>query len=122
MLYRPTEVELSHNSPFTVCMQERGGLPRLRHLSARVGGALALTLTSLAVLPGVTGTAGAASCLSVGPAGNYSEYTSTGVAEASDTVAGPAAYGGPSNNISGLHVGSGLPPRPSAWCWAPPAR
>jgi choice-of-anchor A domain-containing protein len=71
---------------------------------------LALTLTSLAVLPGVTGTAGAASCLSVGPAGNYSEYTSTGVAEASDTVAGPAAYGGPSNNISGLHVGSGLPP------------
>ena len=46
----------------------------------------------------------------MGPAEYYSEYATNGVSQSSDTVAGAAAYGGPSNSVSGLHVGSALTP------------
>jgi choice-of-anchor A domain-containing protein len=74
-------------------------------LVAVVGGAAAGSCAALGLL---ASPAGAVGCLSVGPAGNYSEYATNGVSQSSDTVAGAAAYGGPSNSVGGLHVGSGL--------------
>ena len=76
-------------------------------LASLVGGVAAGSYVALGLLGSP---AGAAGCLSVGPAEYYSEYATNGVSQSSDTVAGAAAYGGPSNSVSGLHVGSALTP------------
>jgi choice-of-anchor A domain-containing protein len=70
-------------------------------------GALLTTIGTVASAPGV---AGAAACVSLGNAGNYAEYTTTGAALDNETVQGSAAYGSDSSLLNSTIASLAGPP------------
>ncbi len=71
-------------------------------------GALLTTIGAVTSAPGVAGAA--ANCVSLGNAGNYSEYTTAGSALDNETVQGNAAYGSDSSLLNSTIASLAGPP------------